>query len=501
MGYTTMLPEMLSAGSSMLTVHFVDEGHLLVTFGIRRLMKRETNDPPNDEDHVIAAFLVELPSGKVLARTEWRMHDRGQYLWNLGHGRFLLRVRNQLTMLQPMAAPTPEDAFHEYPFLHIERRIQAILLSPDADLLTIETADPPKPSNPDDSSATANPAPVVISFFRLANAGPAPDQLTIVSAGTVRSRVALALPLTAEGYLEVLEGGPNRWLFNFDAHGGKVSELAEFDTTCFPHTAFVSRSEFVAFGCRGDPDKQDIAGFNLNGDPMWQQNFTDTHVTPAFGFAPAAGRFALERTIVNGPASPGEILLPGDTSGQEVRVYQMYSGKLLLRTDCTPIVQAGQNFALSADGMSLAVLREVAVPHRATKDTDAYISHTAEVAIYPLPALTAKDQDAVKQAQAMAPEDKGERIDVALQRASAQAAAAASGSGTAAAADAAGGSSGSPSAPVPAPVPAADASQTVNQSPPPQPASSLAWGDPQPQPSRAPPTLYGPGETAPAQPR
>ena len=96
----------------------------------------------------------------------------------------------------------------------------------------------------------------------------------------------------------MLEGGRDRWLFNFDTPAGKAKELAEFDTTCYPHMTFVSHSEFVAFGCRGTVDKQDIAGFNLKGDAMWQQNFFDTQISPEFGFAPAAGRFALERTIV-----------------------------------------------------------------------------------------------------------------------------------------------------------------------------------------------------------
>ena len=62
----------------MVTVHFVDKDHLLITSGLRRLMKREAGDPPGDDDHTIGAFLVELPSGKVVARTEWRTHDRGQ---------------------------------------------------------------------------------------------------------------------------------------------------------------------------------------------------------------------------------------------------------------------------------------------------------------------------------------------------------------------------------------------------------------------------------------
>ena len=33
MGYQPMLPEFLLAGSSMLTVDFVDKNHLLITFG------------------------------------------------------------------------------------------------------------------------------------------------------------------------------------------------------------------------------------------------------------------------------------------------------------------------------------------------------------------------------------------------------------------------------------------------------------------------------------
>ena len=45
-------------------------------------------------------------------------------------------------------------------------------------------------------------------------------------------------------------------------------------------------------------------------------------------------------------------------TGQSVVVYQTESGKQLLHVDCSPIARAGQNFALSPDGMSLAVIRD-----------------------------------------------------------------------------------------------------------------------------------------------
>ena len=177
----------------------------------------------------------------------------------------------------------------------------------------------------------------------------------------------------------------------------------------------MSHSEFVAFGCRGSADKQDIAGFNLKGDAMWQQNFFDVQSEPSFAFAPAAGRFALERTIVSTMDSMAAVA-SGEVNSQEVRVYQTYNGKQLFRVDCTPAVKAGQNFALSPDGLRLAVLRETMVAHKATADYDAYSAKEMAVEIYALPALNGKDEAAVKEAQGLAPEDTGERIDAAVQR-------------------------------------------------------------------------------------
>src|SRR5580698_2742630 len=87
LGYQPVAQDFLLQGDSALTVHFVDTDHLLITFAVRRLMKREPDPLPGDEDRTIAAVLVELPSGNVLARTEWRGPDRLQYLLGLGHGR------------------------------------------------------------------------------------------------------------------------------------------------------------------------------------------------------------------------------------------------------------------------------------------------------------------------------------------------------------------------------------------------------------------------------
>jgi hypothetical protein len=342
---------------------------------------------------------------------------------------------------------------------------------------------------------------VQIGFYRLVSGGA--NGLLVTSAGTIRTKTAVSLPLTTAGRLDVLDGGKDRWLFNFDEHAGKVNELAAWDSTCFPQPVFVGHGEFVAFGCRGGTDKLDFAGFNLKGEEMWQQNFYDSHVSPTFAFAPEAGRFALGRTMVSGDFDP-ELPLPAAVvSGQEVRVYQSYNGKQLFKMTLTPVARAGQNFALSPDGLRLAVLRESVVRHAATKDDPAYSDNEAAAEVYALPALTAEDNAAVKEAQTMAPADTGARIDLALERASESESESESGKGAANsdAGASAGGSGklkvelgGMATSPAAA---EADASEqqngtTTNSA---AGAGTVMEGDPQPTGPRQAPSLYGPNET------
>jgi hypothetical protein len=495
LGYQTMVPEFRLAGSSMLRVDFVDADHLLITFGVRQLMERLAGDPVDDDDRTVGAVVVELPTGKVLAETQWRLHDRGQYLWGLGHGRFLLRVRDRLTVIAPMAAGGAggaKDAFREVPLLNIERHIVALMVSANEDLLTVETirrvsageagvaGDVTLVDSAPQGVAQTDTAPVQLNFYRLTSTGTGAEGLLATSAGAIRARTAIELPMTTGGFLDVKEDGKDRWLFNFDAHTGTVSELAEWDTTCFPRATFVGHGEYVAFGCRGSAERQALAGFNLKGEQMWQQNFSDAHTSPSFAFAPAAGRFALGRIVVTAAVDPEGPLIEGVVSAEEVRVVESYDGRVLFKINCTPVERAGENFALSADGLRLGVVRETLVHHAATKDYDEYTEHEAAVEVYALPALTEKDQAEVKAAEAMAPPlDVGARIDLSLERISTPVAGDA-------AVDAVSGMSADSSA---------LATAAAGEQAAPAAAGAAVEGDAEPVGARKRPTLYGPDET------
>ena len=395
LGFQALSPQFLLAGSSMLTLHYVDDTHLLITFNVRRLMHRLPGDPEDDQDRNVDALLLELPTGRVLARTSWRMHDHSQYLWSIGHGRFLLRIRDTITLFAPLANMATGDPFRERPFLNTDnRRIAEIAVSPDNRLLTVETVKPtppvPQPKTPLFGPTPPPPPPpltsVQINFYRLPAPSDAAGNIRPVYAGILHTHMIGTIPTSSAGYIAVLDQGRQHWAFDFDAYSGQKKELSSFDSTCRPSPFFVSPSEFIAFGCRNGSNRQLIGGFNMRGEQTWQQNLFGDYAAPSLAFASARGRFAFSRILLHA-GTPDQPLLPEQLGAQSIVVFQAGSGKQILRTECSPAEPAGQNFALSPDGLSLALVRDGAIE------------------IDSLPELTSKEDADEKLAEASAPED------------------------------------------------------------------------------------------------
>jgi hypothetical protein len=393
--FQPLSPQFLLNGSSMLTLHYVDDKHLLLTFVVHRLIPRLPDEPEDDQDRVVEAFLVELPTGHTLARTTWHLHDHAQYLWNLGHGHFLLRVRDSLTTFAPLANLATSEPFARQPFLvSAERRLAALILSPDADLLIVETVKrtPPTPKprtplfgpTPPQSPQLTERDPVQINFYRI-HPGNDGGPVQVRSAGAVQTPRPGDVPATTAGYLAVVDQGHQHWAFDFHSYAGKTDELSPFDSTCRPAPLFVSHSEFIAFGCRSGQTRQQLGAFNMRGEEMWEQGLFGDFIAPSIAYAPEGGRFALGRVMIHGSAVADQPITADEVSGQTVVVYQTGTGKQLLKADCSPVERAGQNFALSPSGLALAVV------------------HADAIEIYTLPPLTTKDESDLKLAHSIAP--------------------------------------------------------------------------------------------------
>jgi hypothetical protein len=405
LGVPAIPDQFFKIGMSMLTVDFVDDSHLLLTFGTRGLIPRIPGDPPTDDDRMVAAELVELPSGRIVARSDWHFHDHGRYLWRLGHGRFLVRTRNTLFALTPLALlhspdPLARIAFPPRPGLPL-----AVMISPDASLAMVERWIRVQGSGAklevtaatnDDSGGEPSQQQVLVDFYRLRGGDGVEAPLIVDEAGMVRSLGLLPLPMTSDGYL--WPGDPKRdsWPVKFNGYGGKAIAVGTVDSSCIPRLEMVSRFEYLAFACQGTDDRMKLQAFGMDGHETWEEGFGASTGAPVFAYAPEAGRFAMSRISTALPGGDATATVPDDAT-QEVRVYQTESGDLLLRAQTTPVMRFGQNFDLSADGREAVVVSGGAVR------------------VYKLPPPSAQDRkDQAEAAKFAPPASEGEVLLTAL---------------------------------------------------------------------------------------
>lgn len=381
----------LRSGYINATLAFIDADHLLLTYTARKLMARAHDQRETDDDHTVRAEVIHLPDGKVMREAEWRMHDRAQYLWQLGGGRFLLRERGDLYALDPLGG-AEKDGLNRRLLLHSDNEIETLQLSPARDLLLVETT-PPRMVGDDPTEKRERP--VSADFFRvvLESGG----GVSLKERGHAMAHDAFSIAFTSMGVLQTVQEDRTHWGFDFHTFAGKNMELGGFTTTCRPSSIFVSDAEFFAFGCRGGEDRKLMGGFNLLAEAKWVFTTDDSPVWLGVSNAPAAGRFAVRNTLTTVTATENDRLSNDEIRAQEVRVYSSREGEELLRAYCSPAQRAGGNFALSEDGLKLAVL------------------HGAQLEVYALPPVASLDRKLYEREQtALVPLRPSAEMDVGV---------------------------------------------------------------------------------------
>lgn len=389
LGFPGVSPLFLSAGSSMLTVDFLDSSHLLVTYSMRTLVRRLPGDPVDDDDRIVAGEVLDLPSGHIAARTEWHMHDYRRYLWKLGHGRFLMRIGRQMYTMDPLANLGSKDPFMRTVFPGRVVPPSVVEVSPEGEVLTLETViHPQRDSGTNvvlgDQDTAGGATTTLIDFFRVEDARDGRVGFDLKPAGDVLSAAPLLLPVDGDGFLTAEPVDNADWAVTFEGFGGKKMDLGKVVSSCRPRLQMTSQSEYVVLTCLGSDDHIKLASYGLDGHETWEEVVGDVG-TPVFWYAPAASRFAMGHIHVDvSPLTPGAVAVAAAPT-QEVRVYQNASGNLLLRVECRPVFKTSENFDLSADGMMAAAVRD------------------GMIDVYKLPPLSKSDLEDMAEVRKVAP--------------------------------------------------------------------------------------------------
>lgn len=355
----------LLSGRAFSSLDFVDAHHLLFTFHQPRLMRREPNPGRFDDDQIIKAVILSLPGGTVQASAEWRMHDRWRYLWALGGGKFLVRQKNSYSLT--------DASLKLHPYIEVPTRVLSTEVSPDGRVLVIEHQyERHTPEEHRKLEAEAN---------EYGEPPPAEDtQITVVNIASrevlaaLRTESPINVPITSSGYLGVSRDKDeahsknkgagqfdDEFLVRFVPFVGDSVILGRVASTCTPHENFLNQRALVIESC--GPKSPDIFldAWTTDGKKLWNGHRDGHLVWPTFAYSRKGDRFALSVLHISHTIDLLDSLNDEDVREQVVQVFDSATGALLMATNASPILTAGQNFALSEDGERLAVLREGAI--------------------------------------------------------------------------------------------------------------------------------------------
>jgi hypothetical protein len=374
LGYTPPSAFYLTYRLTSASLSFIDDDHLLFSFRVGGLLKRLPSDRDGDDDQQIRVMVLDAHTGEVLRQTEWRMHDRSQYLWPLPDGKFLVRVRDSLFLM--------DDSLVLKPYLSFDSDLREIRVSPDRRMLVVERDDPPKLA----LSSTDPHDPEVRN----------PVKVEVLTAGSTAATVLketqapVNVPLVADGILDTVEGNQlASYAVREVPFAGTPKILAQVKSTCQPTLQPVSAHVALVMGCYEAADDRPVVAISTDGKELWREQWDNKYVWGWFTSAQNGSRFAYESIQVARPISVFDELDESDISAQLVGVYDTESGKLVMVKNTSPVLTAGQNVSLSPDGQRFAVLRDGAIE------------------IYDLPPVTVRPPDALAPGAQKSPPARG----------------------------------------------------------------------------------------------
>lgn len=338
----------LSEHQPAVTLDFVDDAHVLITFNQKKLWKRLPECPPEHEDRLMHAAVLELSSGKVVHEADWYLHDRRPYLWPLDSGEFLLRRGNELYLI--------DSNLHEKLLLKSPDDLLWVTVTPDARQIVIET---PNPGRREANSKTQNVPKYVAHFL---------DAKTLVSQRTLPLNDIIDLTATSTGYSDLVHKN-DIWLLRFGPVQKRRHNLARVRSQTEPNVLYSSNNSLLIGRCPTRNCDYSVTAFTLNGRRLWQQHWPRYRYLPNIIRNSDGSRFVISsnQLAVNAAeiapiqADQENALQPEisqvDVFQQDLQVFETASGTPLLSLTVRPAMMSARNYALSPDGHRLAVLQ------------------------------------------------------------------------------------------------------------------------------------------------
>jgi VWFA-related protein len=334
-----------------LSLDFIDANHVLLTFNRKQLIKRQPECPADHQDRLMHAAVLEIPSGKVVAETDWYLHDRRRYLWPLSPGRFLLRKWNSLYVV--------DSNLQETLLLKSPKDLLWVSVTPDGRQIITETENDTKPSDSGHQPSSKTQPKFVVQFL---------DLKTLANQRTLLFNNFTNLTGTSAGYADVIRKH-DVWLLRFGPTVSKRHSLARVRSQTVPVVLYPTENTLLIGRCATSGCNYGVTAFTLTGQRLWRQHWPGLRSFPEITRSEDRSRFSVSTLLVE-PSPSGSSnsedsdedpfqakVSERDVLRQEIQVFETASGAPVLSVSISPAVVTGQNVSLSPDGRRLALLR------------------------------------------------------------------------------------------------------------------------------------------------
>ena len=389
LGYQGLSAEGRMMTTSNVTINYVDDRHLLLTFNPKKLFQRDPACPPTHQDRIIQAQVVEIGTGTVVHQASWYVHDERRYLWPLGDGRFLLRRLNSLYEV--------DSDLHEKLLLESPKQLLFTSVTPDGKQIIVETA-------VDDSAkaAKSGKAKVKIEFL---------EAKSLAVQRTIRLSQIMPLDATSLGFADAVHSG-KIWLIRFGSGSKDRSYITRVRSQCIPDLKFPTNNTMFVGRCSAEGSDYSVSIFTLTGHFLWREKWNQHRYEPVIDRSEDGSRVVIS-TLMG--TAPDGTPVPEDQEWPQVqqsfRVMDAATGTPVLTTKAAAAILKGQNFALSPDGRQFAVLDGPSLemfdlPQMSTDERAKYVALQADAPTLAAPAA---------HGSAEAANDEGEVFDAAAQ--------------------------------------------------------------------------------------
>lgn len=331
------------------TLDFVDEDHVLLTFNPKKLFPRLPSCPPEHDDRLIRAVILEIPTGKVVRAEDWYLHDHRRYLWSLGSGKFLLRRLNNLYLV--------DATLHEKLLLQSPKDLLWVSVTPDHSQILVETAeDPPKPSAADSSNQESKSKPGFVLQFL--------DSESMTPQRTLRLSAVVNLDGTSTGYADTVHRG-DLWLIRYGPSPEDRRNIARVRSRGVPRIFYSGNNSLLIGRCCSSDGNYSVSAFTVTGHRLWRQRWNLNRYFPAAAGNADYSRIAVS-TVSHRPYAEVTVSSAAEQDTnfsleQNVQVLEAASGAIVQSIEVSPVIMSEQNVSLSPDGRRLATLTDTGI--------------------------------------------------------------------------------------------------------------------------------------------